>query len=134
MVERTPPTAQWPQFLSHLQAAIQATQDTQQTLLNAVGAPDGDALPPAFGRLAQLLAGLQAAMPRGEPAAEAPAEVKLALEQLGASLNALSEQTARLSARDRRALDLLFPNDALKAYSRLGGRGPSLGGSAYLKA
>lgn len=134
MVDHTPPSLRWRPFLGQLEAALQVTQETQHTLLNTVGASDGDVLPAAFGRLAKALADLQTAMPPGVAGADAPSEVKLGLEQLGAGLHALSEQTARLSARDRRALDLLFPNDALKAYSRLGGRGPSLGGSAYLKA
>lgn len=140
MVSPPPPSLPppWPALLEQLNQALSASEHARAQLLATIGEPQADAFERACAQLAHTLAALQHGLPAlqrsSAPLNAPPAPVRLALEQLGASLGALSEQTTRLSARDRRALDLLFPNDGLKAYSRLGGRGPSLGGSAYLKA
>lgn len=124
----------WSPWLLQLPPVLQALNDTQQALLNSASGHDPDAFVRQCASLAQALSQLQQLTPRRPWAVDAPGAVRQGIEQLESGLGALADQAARLSARDRRALDLLFPNDGLKAYSRLGRRSPSLGGSAYLKA
>lgn len=124
----------WSPWLQQLPTVLQALNDTQQTLLNSASGDDPDAFLRQCTALAQTLSQLQRLTPARPVAGEAPSAARVGIEQLERGLGTLADQAARLSARDRRALDLLFPNDGLKAYSRLGGRSPSLGGSAYLKA
>ncbi len=124
----------WSPWLQQLPTVLQALNDTQHALLNSASGDDPDAFLRQCAALAQALTQLQRLTPQRHLAAEAPSAARLGIEQLELGLGTLADQAARLSARDRRALDLLFPNDGLKAYSRLGGRSPSLGGSAYLKA
>lgn len=134
MVDASATPDPWSPWLQQLPLVLQALTDTQQALLNSASGSDPDAFVRQCASLAQALTQLQRITPPRQVAGEAPSAARLGLEQLELGLGSLADQAARLSARDRRALDLLFPNDGLKAYSRLGGRSPSLGGSAYLKA
>ena len=134
MANASAPPDPWSPWLQQLPAVLQSLNDTQQALLNSASGSDPDAFSRQCASLAQALTELQRITPPRHLAGDAPGAARLGIEQLELGLGTLADQAARLSARDRRALDLLFPNDGLKAYSRLGGRSPSLGGSAYLKA
>jgi hypothetical protein len=105
--------------LLDLRAAIAAAH---QSGLQSIGANDADALTAQAGELSRVLAlhlpTLQAAA-RHSPA---PPEAAELLQHVGRELQALLTLNTQLSARTQRALDVLFPTDHVKAYSRLAGR------------
>lgn len=123
----------------HLDQVLLQLERTQSALLDAATGGDPDTFVGQCAGLSELLKQFQSVAKiqggNGPAAASAQEESwKMGLVRLQAGLDALSAQAARLSAHHQRALDQLFPPDSLKAYSRLGGRSPGLGGRGYLKA
>lgn len=124
----------WDELSAQLEAVLSALESTRAAALAGVADGDPDAFARQCGALADAMAALARQTARPPSTEPMPAAVRAQVERVQAALDGLHEQTARLSASTQRALSLLFPADPLKAYGRLGGRGPSLGGSGYLKA
>ncbi|TDQ40595.1 hypothetical protein [Tepidicella xavieri] len=119
--------------LTALQAAVAAAQ---QAALDSIGSSDADAFLQQLSALADTLATAQPALARALTAERPPGEVIAQVRQVGAAIEQLLTLNTRLSAQAQRALAVLFPQDQVKAYSRLGGKGLGTGGpgSGYLKA
>jgi len=113
----------WGAALESLTALRAATAAVQRLALESINRDDADALVAGAAELARSMAQhlplLQQAAAHG---AAAPAEFALQLQGWGTDLQQLSQTNTRLSAKAQRALDALFPADALKTYSRLAGR------------
>lgn len=107
----------------------------QQAAIDSVGADQPDAFLERLQALGQGLVQLQTKF-TSRPAEDMPAMVRFQLDELQTSMDTLLSTSHRLSAQAQRALAIMFPPDAVKAYSRLGGRGMGTvsSGSGYLKA
>jgi len=134
-----PPWQAAQQALLDLHTAISAAH---QSGLDSIGHDDAE---PFIGLVADLSRALERQLPTLQAAAQSgpmPPATAALLQQVGQELQALLALNTRLSARTQRALDVLFPADHVKAYSRLGGRtspfsGPLASGNSgggYLKA
>lgn len=130
----TPPLS-WTQISQELTLLQGLFLSAQQAAIDSIGTASADIFLERLDALGQGLARLQPRL-AALPAEETPASVRLQLDALRTSMETLLSLNHRLSAQAQRALAVLFPPDAVKAYSRLGGRGMgSVGsGSAYLKA
>lgn len=130
----TPPLS-WTLMAQELTQLQGLFLSAQQAAIDSIGTASADIFLERLQALGQALARLQPGLAT-LPAEETPASVRLQLDALRTSMETLLALNHRLSAQAQRALAVLFPADAVKAYSRLGGRGMgSVGsGSAYLKA
>ena len=127
LVRSPPPTPAgdpgWRAALETLTALRTAAASVQGLALESIDGENADALVAAVAELNRSMAHhlplLQKTATQG---AAMPAEFALQLQRLGADIQQISQTNTRLSAQAQRALDVLFPADAVKAYSRLAGR------------
>lgn len=117
--------------LTHLHGRIAAAH---QAALDSIGADNPDALIHELTALGQAFSQTPFHLPA--QAATPPAHIRLQVEQMQTALENLMSLNHRLSAQAQRALAVLLPEQQVRSYSRLGGRGMgSVGtGSGYLKA
>ena len=125
----------WPDISRELTLLQGLFLSAQQAAIDTIGTNHVEPFLERLQALGQGLVALQATL-SSLPSDETPADDRLQLEALQTSMDNLMSLNHRLSAQAQRALAVLFPPDAVKAYSRLGGRGMgSVGsGSGYLKA
>jgi len=126
------PTPEISRELARLQEALEVAH---RAGLDSIGSGDVDAFASCLSQLGQQMAQTQSRLAQ-LPSASTPAAIRLQLERLRTSMDALLSLNDRLSAQAQRALAVLFPADQVKAYSRLGGRsmGSVGSGNSYLKA
>lgn len=128
--------AHWTACLAQLQGLQQATEAAQAAAIATITSGQPEAYAVCCRELAQSLASSQAQLAQALQQGMPPAAVQLAMAQVKAGLDALQETNTRLQARMARTLHVLFPQDQVQAYSRLGkgyGAQPKPG-SGYLKA
>lgn len=118
--------------LTALQASVSAAH---QAALDSIGG-DADAFVSSLSKLAETLAQVQPFLATAFASHKPPADVALLAQQIGSGIEHLFALNTRLSVQAQRALNVLFPPDQVKAYSRLGARtlGTSGAGGGYLKA
>jgi hypothetical protein len=117
--------------LNHLHGCIAAAH---QAALDSIGADNPDALLHELAALGQALTQTPLNLPADSGAP--PASIRLQVEQMQTALEGLMSLNHRLSAQAQRALAVLLPEEQVRSYSRLGGRGMGSVGtrSGYLKA
>ncbi len=119
--------------LTALQASVAAAH---QAALDSIGGSDADGFIVALSQLGETLTRVQPVLAATLAIHTPPAEVILLTQQVGTGIDNLFALNTRLSVQAQRALDVLFPPDQVKVYSRLGARTQGLGGagSGYIKA
>lgn len=105
-----------------------------QAALDSIGADNPDAFLHELAALGQAIAQSPLNLPVDSGAA--PAHIRLQVKQIQTAIEGLTSLNHRLSAQAQRALAVLMPEEQVRSYSRLGGRGMGSAGtrSGYLKA
>jgi hypothetical protein len=105
-----------------------------QAALDSIGADNPDVLLHELAALGQAIA--QSPLNLPVDSAAPPAHIRLQVKQIQTALEELTSLNHRLSAQAQRALAVLMPDEQVRSYSRLGGRGMGSVGtrSGYLKA
>ncbi|GAB3184630.1 hypothetical protein [Hydrogenophaga aquatica] len=133
----TPAPSPWPQCLETLEELLKITEAASAASVASVSSGNFDEFEACCQRLQQALAKAQPFLAASFQTEPVPAHILEMHGKLQTALGNLYEGTMRVQAHATRALSVLFPQDQLRAYSKLGSGGygaPGKPGSTVLKA
>ena len=133
----TPLPPPWSQCVDTLGELLKSIEAAHAASLASVSSGNADDFATCCARLNQQLAKEQSGLARALSSGQPPAEVLEMLQKVQNALSNLYAGTARLQAQANRAAAVLFPQDQVRAYSKLGNTGygnQPKAGTGYIKA
>jgi hypothetical protein len=133
----TPLPPPWPECLGTLQLISDKIEAAHAASLSFSSDGGGDAFTASCSDLARTLADAQPALAKALASGPVPGAVREKLQQVQTALTNLQNGAARLQAHADRAVAVMFPEDQVRAYSKLGHSGYGSAGKragTYLRA